>query len=117
MARVRTYLAWRAEWWKGQVGQRPVLADAQLEGETAFALRQAAIQTQLAAGFADDWKLLPDLVAKGRRGELEDGAVELTAGENQDDSDEEESDEEEAAIGTLPQREIKTTYVDEVLEM
>ncbi|KAJ7805097.1 hypothetical protein B0H14DRAFT_3091667 [Mycena olivaceomarginata] len=109
MARVRTYLAWRAEWWKGQVGQRPALADAQLEGETAFALRQAAIQTQLADGFADDWKSLPDLVAKGRRGELEDEAV--------GDSDEEESDEEEAAIGTLPQREIKTTYVDEVLEM
>ncbi|KAJ7735303.1 hypothetical protein B0H14DRAFT_3516879 [Mycena olivaceomarginata] len=95
MARVRTYLAWRAEWWKGQVGQRPALADAQLEGETVFALRQAAIQTQLADGFADDWKSLPDL----------------------GDSDEEESDEEEAAIGTLPQREIKTTYVDKVLEM
>ncbi|KAJ7890976.1 hypothetical protein B0H14DRAFT_3428848 [Mycena olivaceomarginata] len=117
MARVRTYLAWRAEWWKGQVGQRPALADAQLEGETAFALRQAAIQTQLADGFADDWKSLPDLVAKGRRGELEDEAVVLTTAENQGDSDEEESDEEEAAIGTLPQREIKTTYVDEVLEM
>ncbi|KAJ7691221.1 hypothetical protein B0H14DRAFT_3532032 [Mycena olivaceomarginata] len=117
MARVRTYLAWRAEWWKGQVGRRPALAEAQLEGETVFALRQAAIQTQLAAGFADDWKSLPDLVVKGRGGELEDGAVELTAAENQDDSDEEESDKEEAAIGTLPQREIKTTYVDEVLEM
>jgi hypothetical protein len=94
-----------------------VLADAQLEGETVFALRQAAIQTQLADGFADDWKSLPDLVAKGRRGELEDEAVVLTTAKNEGDSDEEESDEEEAAIGTLPQREIKTTYVDEVLEM
>ncbi|KAJ7722465.1 hypothetical protein B0H14DRAFT_2642150 [Mycena olivaceomarginata] len=117
MARVRTYLAWRTEWWKGQVGRRPALADAQLEGEMVFALRQAAIQTQLADSFADDWKSLPDLVAKGRRGELEDEAVVLTTAENQGDSDEEESDEEEAAIGTLPQREIKTTYVDEVLEM
>ncbi|KAJ7898272.1 hypothetical protein B0H14DRAFT_2332228 [Mycena olivaceomarginata] len=118
MARVTRFLEWRAQWWRSLVGRRASLTAAQSEGETAFALRQAAIQTQLARGFAEDWVRLPALIEEGRVGEL--GEDVANAGESMelDGSDEDTSDdEEEAPISTLPQREIKSTYVDEILAM
>jgi hypothetical protein len=120
MARVSKYLKWRAQWWEGQVGRRTGLQDAQLEGETAYAYRQAAIQTKLGGCFAEDWKALPDLIQRGRAGEMDEDGDEAVVAVEEDDADSEggsSDDEEEAAIGTLPQREIKSSYVDEVLVM
>ncbi|KAJ7836541.1 hypothetical protein B0H14DRAFT_2793727 [Mycena olivaceomarginata] len=118
MERVKRYLAWRAQWWEDQVGRKSGLEDAQLEGETAFASRQAAIQTTLRECFTEDWKALPDLILRGRSGELDvEGDTVVTVEEDAEDSEEEPSDEEEEAIGTLPQREIKSSYVDEILVM
>ncbi|KAJ7849376.1 hypothetical protein B0H14DRAFT_3668571 [Mycena olivaceomarginata] len=94
--------------------------DAQLEGETAYDYRQAAIQTKLGGCFAEDWKALPDLIQRGRAGEMGEDGDEAVVAVEEDDTDSEggsSDDEEEAVIGTLPQREIKSSYVDEVLVM
>ncbi|KAF7346301.1 hypothetical protein MSAN_01857500 [Mycena sanguinolenta] len=110
MARVLRFFEWRAGWWREQQQRRPV-DQAQMEGDTAYAIRQAGIQTQLARGFAREWEHLPELIRRGRAGELE---VEREEPEDKE-SDEEESDEEEAAIPSLPRRPTKPTYADEVL--
>jgi hypothetical protein len=118
MARVTRFLEWRAQWWRSLVGHRASLTAAQSEGEMVFALRQAAIQTQLAQGFAEDWQKLPALIEAGRAGELGEDVAHAGNSMELDGSDEETSDdEEEAPISTLPQREIKSTYVDEILAM
>ncbi|KAJ7250007.1 hypothetical protein C8J57DRAFT_1521603, partial [Mycena rebaudengoi] len=44
MRRVVQFSMWRSEWWKDQVGQKGLDKGAQLEGETAYALRQSAFQ-------------------------------------------------------------------------
>ena len=91
-----------------------------MEGDTAYAVRQAGIQMQLAQGFAREWEHLPELIRKGRVGELEVDREEPNNRESDDkgsDDDEESDDEEEAAIPSLPRRPTKPTYVDEVLSM
>ncbi|KAJ7897598.1 hypothetical protein B0H14DRAFT_3589450 [Mycena olivaceomarginata] len=121
MDRVKRYLVWRAQWWQGQVGRKTALEDAQLEGESAYALRQAKTQARLGECFAEDWKALPDLILRGRAGGLgkedEDDVVAAVEEDDENSEGEDESDEEEAPIGSLPQREIKASYVDEVLSM
>lgn len=121
MRRVRQFLLSRAAWWAEQVGRRGLGEGPQREGETAYALRQAGIQSALADSFAKQWETVPDLIRRGRAGELVDEAEE-PAPRSDADSDEEEanagsSGEEDEPIPTLPQREVKSTYVDEVLVM
>ncbi|KAJ6471701.1 hypothetical protein DFH09DRAFT_1344088 [Mycena vulgaris] len=97
------------------------LACGLLEGETAYALGQAALQEELAEAFAKDWQQdhrLPAMIRRGRAGELaeEDGSeVDEGEGEGEGEGDEAGSDEEEEEIALLPQRPVKATYVDEVL--
>ncbi|KAJ7790154.1 hypothetical protein B0H14DRAFT_3571055 [Mycena olivaceomarginata] len=117
MARVTRFLDWRAQWWREQVGRRTALTIAQSEGETAYALRQAGIQEQLARGFAEEWETLPALILRGRAGELSEAAVGETLEEDGSDEDGASDEEEEAPIAEVRQREIKSTYVDEVLAM
>ncbi|KAJ7719354.1 hypothetical protein DFH07DRAFT_972971 [Mycena maculata] len=99
---------WRTDWWREQIGHRGLEEGPQLEGETAYALRQASIQEVLAERCAAEWQKLPELIQRGRHG---DGVVEAM------DSDDEgrHSDEEEEPIPGLPQRVVKGTYTDKVL--
>ncbi|KAJ7119198.1 hypothetical protein C8R43DRAFT_901144, partial [Mycena crocata] len=121
MRRVQHFLLWRADWWKEQIGRRGLDNGPQLEGETAYALRQSALQMRLQAGFLRDWETMPELVWRGRAGELEqEGVVGEQDGQDEgsDDDDEEEglsSGEEEEPIALLPGREVESTYVDEIL--
>ncbi|KAJ7797779.1 hypothetical protein B0H14DRAFT_3493267 [Mycena olivaceomarginata] len=75
--------------------------EAQLEGEAAYALRQAAIQTQLARGAGN-----LDSEGAVRNGDADD--------EDKDedgDGEEESEDEEELPISSLPQRPTKPTLL------
>ncbi|KAJ7868019.1 hypothetical protein B0H14DRAFT_2572512 [Mycena olivaceomarginata] len=101
---------WRAGWWAAKVGQRGLPEGPQCEGETAYALRQAKNQTQLADEFTEEWKALAELISQGRAGREVDGAE-----ESDDEAEEGASDEEDEPIPTLPARRLKSTYVDEVL--
>ncbi|KAJ7821738.1 hypothetical protein B0H14DRAFT_3733158 [Mycena olivaceomarginata] len=82
---------------------------------------RAKSQARLGECFAEDWKALPDLILRGRAGGLgkedEDNVVAAVEEDEENSEGEDESDEEEAPIGSLPQREIKASYVDEVLSM
>ncbi|KAJ7769085.1 hypothetical protein DFH07DRAFT_954323 [Mycena maculata] len=104
--------AMNKDWWRVRLGRRGLEEGPQLEGETAYALRQAAVQTTLAERCSTVWAHLPDLIRRGREGSL--AAVE----ERMDSDEEDVSDgEEEEPIPRLPRREVKAAYVDEVLEM
>ncbi|KAJ7453814.1 hypothetical protein FB451DRAFT_1342514 [Mycena latifolia] len=70
MRRIVEFLSWRARWWREQVGRRGLGEGAQLEGETAYALRQATLQEELRDRFLADWVDVPDLIRAGRMGEL-----------------------------------------------
>ncbi|KAF7368058.1 CxC2 domain-containing protein [Mycena sanguinolenta] len=111
MRRVTVFLRWRSEWWRQMVGQRELPVGPQLEGETAYALRQADVQAHLADSFE----------AEGRDGTLVVDDEDEVENDEQEESDgeeeEEDNSEEEEAIPKLPQRPIKPTYVDEVLVM
>ncbi|KAJ7670787.1 hypothetical protein DFH06DRAFT_1320708 [Mycena polygramma] len=134
MARVGRYLRWRSTWWTQRVDGRMLPAGAQLEGETLYALRQAATFAALEERYAKEWEALPGLIQRGRAGELDAADLEgwvgvevvevEEAGAELDSDDEEEEEgedyvdsEEEAAIPDLPQGTIMSTYVDEVLVM
>jgi hypothetical protein len=115
MRRILAFLTWRSNWWMEKVNRRGLPDGPQREGETAYALRQAAIQATLAAEFVKQWEGLDDLIRRGREG---------TVVEEVDESDEEGegrgghgSGEEEEPIQTLPQRRVKSTHVDEILSM
>ncbi|KAJ7864121.1 hypothetical protein B0H14DRAFT_3862645 [Mycena olivaceomarginata] len=112
MRRTLQFLRWRAGWWAAKVGQRGLPEGPQCEGETAYALRQAKNQTQLADEFTEEWKALAELISQGRAGREVDGAE-----ESDDEAEEGASDEEDEPIPTLPARRLKSTYVDEVLVM
>lgn len=133
MARVLRFFLWRSGWWTEQVDQKDSVGP-QLEGETAYARRQAAVQSTLAERFAKEWESLPELIRQGRAGELEvaedeveDGDDEVEDGDDEviedsdSDGDEEEGNEsegdEEDPVPFSPQVGIKSTYVDEVLDM
>ncbi|KAJ7145473.1 hypothetical protein C8R46DRAFT_966281 [Mycena filopes] len=133
--RVRRFFAWRSAEWKRQVGRRELpqglaagerdAALQQLEGETAYAWRQAAVQDELDSVVAEEWEPLEDLIRRARAGELEDGdipAPEVEAGadagsDEEDEGEESTEGEEDDPIPALPRREIKSTYVDEILVM
>ncbi|KAJ7749743.1 hypothetical protein B0H16DRAFT_1725007 [Mycena metata] len=108
--------------WREQVGRRELPEGPQLEGETAYTLRQAAVQEELAEGFAEEWEPLAELIQRGQAGELEEDNV-VAGGEGEGemgedgDADSDEEGEEDNPVPALPRPEIKTTYVDEVLVM
>ncbi|KAJ7105001.1 hypothetical protein C8R44DRAFT_545459, partial [Mycena epipterygia] len=55
MRRVQQFLLWRSDWWLGQVDRRGLAEGPQLEGETAYAIRQAGLQSKLCTTFARTW--------------------------------------------------------------
>jgi hypothetical protein len=55
MCRIGQFLQWRSDWWNAKVDLRGLPEGPQREGETAYAKRQAAVQTRLAADFAVEW--------------------------------------------------------------
>ncbi|KAJ6458910.1 hypothetical protein C8R47DRAFT_994891, partial [Mycena vitilis] len=131
MARVVRFLLWRAGWWNKQIDQKGSVGP-QLEGETAYAARQAALLTKLAEDFSRDWASLPELIRQGRAGELEvaadeveDGLVDDEERDNESDTDSDDIDEggddsageEEEPVPLSPLMGVKSTYVDEVLAM
>ncbi|KAK7022691.1 hypothetical protein R3P38DRAFT_3540056 [Favolaschia claudopus] len=111
------YLRWRSGWWKQQIGRRGLAEGPQLEGETSYALRQAAIQSTLAEEFAKEWTGLDELIRRGRAGELGDGAGESEEAAVAPADADEESEEEDEPILTLPARPINPSYTDEILTM
>ncbi|KAJ7732706.1 hypothetical protein B0H16DRAFT_1732692 [Mycena metata] len=129
MGRVIRFFFWRAGDWRTQVGRNGHEPGPQLEGETAYALRQAAVQMELAEECAEDWEALPELIRRGRAGELE--ADEMTGGaagargalNEADGSDEEDEDdyssegEEDDPVPTISGTAINPTHVDEVMVM
>jgi hypothetical protein len=64
MRRILQFLWWRSEWWRAQVGKRGTTEPAQLEGETAYASRQAAFLAALATSFGTKWTGLAELIKK-----------------------------------------------------
>ncbi|KAJ7169278.1 hypothetical protein C8R43DRAFT_1085538 [Mycena crocata] len=66
MCRITQFLMWRSDWWVEQVGRWEREDGPQLEGETAYAMRQAKLQADLRDRFLDLWKELPTLIRKGR---------------------------------------------------
>ncbi|KAK7026145.1 hypothetical protein R3P38DRAFT_2529348 [Favolaschia claudopus] len=117
MRRTLQYLQWRSDWWKQQIGRRGLADGPQLEGETSYALRQAAIQSTLAEGFTKEWRGLDELIRGGRAGELVDGAGEAPGTAAAAADSDEESEEEDEAILALPARPINPSYTDEILTM
>ncbi|KAJ6452172.1 hypothetical protein C8R47DRAFT_1229521 [Mycena vitilis] len=129
MTRSVRYCERRSDWWREWVGARGLAEGPQLEGEASYAVRQAEAQAALAIHFAKEWQALPELIRRGRAGELEvmdDGPGDEDDQEDwiDSDSDVEEGDleeyvdsDEEAAIPELPQGAILSTYVDEILVM
>ncbi|KAJ6610580.1 hypothetical protein B0H10DRAFT_1883358 [Mycena sp. CBHHK59/15] len=119
MRRIRQFLTWRSTWWAERVDSSGLPDGPQLEGENAYALRQAAFQADLCANFAKKWSKLPELIRKGRAGEVIEAAT-ATAGVQQaggttgdDGSGSDDGSEEEEPIAQIPQRAVKPTYVDE----
>ncbi|KAJ7713623.1 hypothetical protein B0H16DRAFT_1341291, partial [Mycena metata] len=125
MRRVNQYLDWRAGWWMEQIGRREGLDAEQQEDEAAYAIQQAEVQRELRRLFAIEWAGIPALIASGRLGVLqeddEEGGGEEGVGADgqernaEDAASGDEDDEEDEPVTLLPQRQVKATYVDEVL--
>ncbi|KAJ7078760.1 hypothetical protein C8R43DRAFT_1143354 [Mycena crocata] len=62
MRRIQEFMTWWAGWWTGLIGKRIVEDDTQREGETAYALRQAALRIAIRDSFAHKWLDLPELI-------------------------------------------------------
>ncbi|KAJ7279177.1 hypothetical protein C8J57DRAFT_1713062 [Mycena rebaudengoi] len=129
MRRIVQFLVWRSEWWQEQVGRKGLEDGAQLEGETAYALRQSTFQASLAASFMGKWEHLPALIKAGRTtavdaavgGTVTAAASGLAAAAAEDSGEEESGDEEEEEgsggeedehIGALPIRPVRSAYTD-----
>ncbi|KAJ7750128.1 hypothetical protein DFH07DRAFT_869155 [Mycena maculata] len=95
MCRTVELHCWWACWWRDQVGQKGLLEGPQLEGETAYALRQAALRDTMADECISEWKDLPQLIWRGRAG--------LMPGQGDREGEEEEP------IPGLPWREVRGT--------
>ncbi|KAJ7150169.1 hypothetical protein C8R43DRAFT_1128212 [Mycena crocata] len=109
MRRIQVFMTWWAGWWTGLIGQRVIVDEAQREGETAYASRQAALRLALRDSFAEKWQTLPELIRRGRAGEdvsdvvdeWEDVEVEV-----------EDSDVEDEPIAETGVRPVNSAYVD-----
>ncbi|KAJ7033047.1 hypothetical protein C8F04DRAFT_958139, partial [Mycena alexandri] len=98
MRRIRQFLVWRSEWWMDQVESRGLAETAQLEGETAYALRQAVFHADLCERFATMWVGLPELIRRGREAasnaeETAPSAAGVDESEEEDGEDGEDDDE------------------------
>ena len=81
-----------------RAGGRGAQDEPQAEGEMAYAMRQAAVQTQLANEFAKQWEGLADLIKRGRAGEYtekEKGKGRPAGGGDQGQTGEEEESDDE----------------------
>lgn len=93
MRRVLAFLCWRSGWWKERAKRRKGIRDRILaEGLNAYALRQAALQANLASSFRSKW------AAPLREG-IQELTEELEKGEEQpegegDDDDDDDNEEE-----------------------
>ncbi|KAJ7739347.1 hypothetical protein B0H16DRAFT_1465303 [Mycena metata] len=92
MRRIQQFLTWRAGWWRERADGRDREDGPQREGERAYAYRQAKLQEDLCASFALKWAHLPELVRKGRDGELDAVPPVRNADDEEDNSEEEGSD-------------------------
>ncbi|KAJ7257694.1 hypothetical protein C8J57DRAFT_1436922 [Mycena rebaudengoi] len=134
MRRIVQFLMWRSDWWRQQIGRKGLVDGAQLEGETAYALRQSAFQTALASSFTAKWAgrlrtpseasapvgVTPGGSAGGpamRREESDNS--EASESESEEDSEAEETSSGEdgegepiGVIGALPLRPVKAAYTD-----
>ncbi|KAJ7182801.1 hypothetical protein C8R43DRAFT_1116421 [Mycena crocata] len=101
MRRIGQFLTWRAGWWTERADGRQREDGPQREGERAYAWQHAKLQTDLCERFETLWKDLPELVRKGRSGELEvqvtlaAGSVSRVADEDEDEDDSESSSSED----------------------
>ncbi|KAJ7119884.1 hypothetical protein C8R43DRAFT_900853 [Mycena crocata] len=107
MRRIIKFFTWWAGWWMGLIDQRALVDDAQREGETAYASRQAALRLALRDSFISKWSALPELIRQSRAGEDVSDAVDEWEDVEGEDSDVE--DEPITESGTCP---VKSTYVD-----
>jgi hypothetical protein len=114
MRRVLQFLRWRSDWWMEKVGCRGLGEGGQLEGETAYAVRQAGVQMEWHRLFTEDWEGLATLVEQGREGLLEEDTLTSEDG-CAEDKEADVGGEELEAISSLPQRRLRSAYVDEVL--
>lgn len=109
MRRIRQFLLWRSNWWTAQVGRRGgKVDDLQLEGDKAYALRQADLQRRLGEAFGTTWADLPALITAGRAGAVS----EALASESEEEEEEDGwdlNDEDPVPEGSRP---VKTTYID-----
>ncbi|KAJ7046193.1 hypothetical protein C8F04DRAFT_938986 [Mycena alexandri] len=103
MRRILQFLTWRGRWWRERADGRGREDGPQREGERAYAYRQARLQEQLCAGFADKWAHLPELVRKGRAGELDVAhGLPLHGGDDDDSDGSEGSEEDDSDDGARP---------------
>ncbi|CAK5267151.1 unnamed protein product [Mycena citricolor] len=88
MRRVTQFMEWRAKWWTDQVGQRELEPGAQLEGETAYALRQADLQRRLLSSFQLLWSKanLQSKIAEARK-EMMQGESDQASGDHEGGGD------------------------------
>jgi hypothetical protein len=140
MCRILQFLWWWSDWWKEQVGKQGTTEAAQLEGETAYASRQAAFLTGLATSFSTKWTGLAELLETARasavapmaieavveetavgallrrrqlHGDEDEGATSDSEGvEEEGDEEGGSSGEEDEPIGVVPLRQVKSAYVD-----
>ncbi|KAJ7130028.1 hypothetical protein C8R43DRAFT_896340 [Mycena crocata] len=133
MRRVAQFLSWRSGWWEEQVGLRELPDGPQLEGETAYAMRQAKLQTDTRTRFLELWKDLPTVIRQGRAeasgsvGDAEPGVVRETVREmvqamrepvrtrdnsSESDSDSDSDDEGAEPVPTVADRPINPLYLE-----
>ncbi|KAJ7898155.1 hypothetical protein B0H14DRAFT_3424516 [Mycena olivaceomarginata] len=85
MRRVLQFFQWRGDWWRARVGLRAAWQDQTLqEGHASYALKQAAYQDGMRAGFEKQWRALAGLVA-----DLRAACAEVKVDEEEEESEEE----------------------------
>ncbi|KAJ7447609.1 hypothetical protein B0H11DRAFT_1744856 [Mycena galericulata] len=117
MRRTGEFLAWRSNWWKDCIDQRGLEDGAQREGETAYALRQAALLSGLRDSFLVKWGTLPELIRRGRVGEGFEreewvDTEEDSEGEGEDEGSESGAGSEADPVPDSAGRPVRTTYLD-----
>ncbi|KAJ7017626.1 hypothetical protein C8F04DRAFT_1279060 [Mycena alexandri] len=115
MRRIQQFLTWRADMWEAQVGRCGTQVDEiQLEGDAAYARRQAAFQRGLCNAFAVKWAHLSAMISGGRTGIVPQVAAaedEGSEGEEESDGSEDEYADEEP-VPQMRRRAVKAAYTD-----
>jgi hypothetical protein len=106
MRRIKQFLRWCSGWWGTQVGRRADKVDAvQLEGDTAYARRQADIQSRLCVAFETKWADLADAISLGRAGVVGEAPEEDDGGASEFENEDEEP------VPQASRRPVKTIYI------